>query len=263
MAYKKYILALLVFISLVGCSAKNYQGEPMFVLYVEDSPANYDAVDIVVDSVELLSGQKWIKLKSMATNIPLLTLTGGEHLRLAQGEIPAGSYQKMRLYFAQQGATLATNKKTYPLTLLPEWRVVELPFAFEVTINEQVVTMCDIDVAASIGGNEIVGYNFNPRCTIVNLASCGALSGVIADKDSKNIAERMWLRAIAKDGTIKSSYTNNKTGKIFMRLAGGDYKFIITPSGTSKYAPDTIMVTVLSDEATAIGARKLKLLPKP
>lgn len=252
-----------IFISmLLLVSCNNQEGDPTPILrvYIEDSPADYKSVAIVIANLEIFDGTKWIELFHSSSPIQILNYTGGVSLELANQVIDHGQYSKLRFTFATNGNTLTTTGgELIDLTTDDASRVVELPISLEVGSGIHTL-MCDMDVAASVDPAEKV---FAPVVSVIDLATAGAVSGITATADGKAIAQRMFVEVVSKDGSVhKSAYTNPSTGALFVRLYEGDYSITITPNEESIYEGRVIEdVTVAKSEATMLGV--VTMTPKP
>lgn len=262
MMVKKLIYGVLL-VFLLGCSKYDYKGAPQFVLYVEDSPADYQTMMLSIDLVELYDGAQWVAVKNYSGRFSLLSLVGGNSLRIVQSDIAAGHYTKLRLTFNPNNSTLMVGDREYVLVTDDASRVVEMDMDFNIGDNEQYITVCDIDAARSVVGDPEVGFSFVPRCELMNLATAGAINGVVADENGVAIAEKMLVRATSALGVVKYGYTNPNDAALFMRLLAGEYQVVVTPGTTSKYEGITWDgVVVNSGQATMMGAVKLKTKPQ-
>lgn len=248
-----YLFALIAIST--ACTDKTQGGPAQLELFIEDSPANFQAVNVVIEGIELFGGEKWNKLNYNTQTIPIMNYTGGSSLRLVNQPLDEGKYSKVRFTFATNGNRLTMGGKTKSLAITDAQRVVELPLNIEAT-SGMVYIMCDMDVAASI---DTVKMELNPQLSIMDLNTAGAISGVIATAAGVKIAEQMWVECIDQEARTKSSFTNQTSGKLFVRLNKGDYTVIITPKATSTYLPDTLRnIKVEEAKATMLGAIQLK-----
>lgn len=245
---QKLLYIAIFFFTLSSCSDNLLDGPPSLVVYIEDSPADFQAVNINLKSVEIFGQDQWTKLTSYRGVISIMNYTGGSALEIVNQPITPGSYTKLRLNFEEQGNTLAINGQVRPLTIANQ--NIELPIALEFAQGPQYIT-CDMDVAASI---DTVTNSIAPVITVIDLATAGAISGVIATKDGTKIAETMLVKVASSTGFQRSTFTNKTTGSLFMRLSQGEYTVYIEPSSTSKYKKDTLNnIMVNAAQATMLN----------
>ena len=92
-----------------------------------------------------------ISLLTHPATFDLLTLTGGATALLASGEVPAGSYSRIRLEISD--ATLVYNDATtVPLKI--DSNKVDVPIRFHVTVGADNSVALDFDAGASVQVNE-------------------------------------------------------------------------------------------------------------
>jgi len=92
-----------------------------------------------------------ISLMTHPETFNLLSLTGGATTLLASGEVPAGSYSRIRLEVSDAVLTYKDGT-TQPLKIEPE--KVDVPIAFDVGVDEQSQVTLDFDAGASVKVNE-------------------------------------------------------------------------------------------------------------
>lgn len=258
----KKLLYIFAIVSLfTACSDDIPDGPPQLELYIEDSPAaEIQSVNVVIEDIELFGADKWSKLNYNKRTIPIMEYTGGKSLKLVTQPLTEGSYSKIRFTFAAEGNNLTTTGKRGELTIAAENRIVELPLTLETT-QGMVYIMCDMDVAASV---DTTTMSLNPKLSIIDLNTAGAISGVIATTEGVKIAEAMLVECISERQKIKSSYTNASSGEFFVRLDADTYTVIITPNKTSRFKPDTLRnIVVEQAKATMVGAVQLTAIPTP
>jgi Domain of unknown function (DUF4382) len=92
-----------------------------------------------------------IALVTHPETFDLLTLTGGATTLLASGEVPAGSYQRIRLEISS--ATL-TYKDGTEAPLKIDSNKVDIPISFHVAVDQTSNMTLDFDAAASVQVND-------------------------------------------------------------------------------------------------------------
>jgi hypothetical protein len=92
-----------------------------------------------------------IHLKTFPDKFDLLTLTGGATALLAEGTIPEGFYQRIRMEISS--ATLIFKDGTQE-SLKIESDKVDVPIPFELRVDDVMAVLLDFDAAASVQVNE-------------------------------------------------------------------------------------------------------------
>jgi uncharacterized protein DUF4382 len=91
-----------------------------------------------------------ILLMTHPATFDLLTLTGGATALLASGEVPAGSYSRIRLDISD-ATMINTDGSTTPLKI--ESNKVDVPIRFEVGVDTTSTVTLDFNAAASVQVN--------------------------------------------------------------------------------------------------------------
>jgi hypothetical protein len=167
------IAAMVVLAALLqGCgsdgsfSARLDKGTGTLNVHLTDAPidlSNVRSVDVTITGVIVYPGDEMLpdpapgsplSLMSHPETFDLLTLTGGATTLLASGEVPAGTYSRIRLEISD--ATLTYNDgTTRPLKIEPG--KVDVPIRFEVGVDDEEQLTLDFDAAASVMVNETAG----------------------------------------------------------------------------------------------------------
>lgn len=252
---KRIILILLLPLLCFSCQDKQGSMLAEVVVYIEDSPADFQTLMIAIDRVEISNGTSWITLKSDTRPISMLDLTGGASLRLAKELLIKDNYNKMRFTFSDSRNVLTINNTEHTLSAKPDDLSLEFNIRWNASEEQTKVLMFDFDSALSV---DTVTMSLTPRMTQVDIDTWGAVSGVISTRDNKAIAERMFLQVsstVEPKTILYRGMTNPSNGNLFLRLPAGLYNVYIEPSAISVYKKDTLRdISVLSAEATILGA---------
>ena len=150
---------------LVGCSSSGSPsvsgGTGHLEIHLTDSPidlSNVTSVDVTITDVLVYGGVEGmddnggpIILSTHPETFNLLSLTGGATELLASGEVPAGSYQRIRLVISKATLTY-TDATTADLKI--ESGKVDVPIGFQVSTGADMSLVLDFDAAASVQVNE-------------------------------------------------------------------------------------------------------------
>ncbi|MCZ6695131.1 MAG: DUF4382 domain-containing protein [Acidobacteria bacterium] len=164
-------MALFVAAALTGCSGS---GSVSFVemgqieIHLTDAPidlSNVTSVTVTIDSVIVYSGVLEVDgsntspfvLMTHPETFDLLTLTGGATTLLAEGKVPTGFYQRIRLSISS--AVMLFNDGT-EVVLKIDSNKVDIPIPFRVEAEGVNPVTLDFDAAASVLVNDTSGNRF-------------------------------------------------------------------------------------------------------
>jgi hypothetical protein len=177
-------VTLLVTAVLVGCSGGSASmsvnnGKGHIAIHLTDAPLDLSTVASVTVTIESVmvypgveeidgSGTSPIVLMTTPATFDLLTLTGGATTLLADGDVPAGLYQRIRIGISSATLLFKDDRQE---DLKIESRKVDIPIPFEVSIDEALVVTLDFDAGASVKVNETAQdkYILRPVVTPVQL----------------------------------------------------------------------------------------------
>ncbi len=157
-------IALLVAIALVGCtgsgSATYRTGQ--IEIHLTDAPidlSNVTSVTVTIDAVIIYPGALDVGngntgpfvLMTHPETFDLLTLTGGATTLLANGDVPSGLYQRIRLVISS--AVMLFNDGTEEILKIDSDKV-DIPIPFRVEADVVNPLTLDFDAAASVQVNE-------------------------------------------------------------------------------------------------------------
>jgi hypothetical protein len=164
------LLAPLVLLSLPACSDGNGSGDMNLgvnaagtghlEVRLTDAPldlATAANVWVLIDSVAVTpegtsGGEEMppIPLSMTPGEFDLLTLTGGATTLLASGDLPVGRYSKIWMH-VPSGRIVFLDGREEPLKL--DSQKVDVPIAFDLSLDENLQTVLDFDAEASIQVN--------------------------------------------------------------------------------------------------------------
>jgi len=157
---------------LLGCSegsARHANGTGTLNVHLTDAPIDLSTVqkvEVTITGVivyprentmpDMAEGSP-IELMTHPETFDLLTLTDGATTLLASGEVPVGSYNRIRLEVSDATMT-HSDGTTQPLKI--EAGKVDIPIKFEIGSDEMEQVTLDFDAGASVQVNETASGQF-------------------------------------------------------------------------------------------------------
>jgi hypothetical protein len=179
-----HILAgpLLALALIAGCSdSPSSSGTGRLKVYLTDSPADFDEVNIKVDRVEVhstgsdsLSG--WAVVNADTATYDLLILRNGANALLGDQMLPAGKYTQIRLFIGDSSNVLVDGVR-YDLEIPSN--VVKLNHNFDIIEGVLYELTLDFDAARSIVLTGNGRYKLQPVIRVTANAVSGAISGTV------------------------------------------------------------------------------------
>lgn len=173
------LLALvLLFSACDGGSARISGGSGELEVHLTDAPldlATVSSVMVTIDAVTVYGGMELdgtevppIELLTHPDTFDLLTLTDGATMLLADGELPAGFYQRIRMGISAASLTFLDGTM---VDLKIESNKVDVPIQFEVSADDLMELVLDFQADASVHVTETGDdrYILRPVVTPVSL----------------------------------------------------------------------------------------------
>jgi hypothetical protein len=226
------ILKRIMHVTLIGIlalqisSCKNDKKGEQVLLTVRmtDAPANYDAVTIDVQSVEIVGDAgSPVVLTTTPGLYNLLELSNGINTILATGYMNAGKVSQIRLILGPNN-TIRVDNVNYPLSTpsaMQSGLKIQMNQTFEAGIEYTI--LLDFDANQSIiqkGNNE---YQLKPVIRTIDQAISGAIKGSIS-LTGGNV-----LVTATANGITYSSAVNSNGFFLIAGLPSGAYDITITP----------------------------------
>ena len=232
---KSMILRKIMYVALVGllvmqltsCNKDKSDDKQVAKLTVRmtDAPANYDAVMIDVQGVEITgNGGSLVKLNTTAKVYNLLELSNGINTMIATGDLNAGSISQIRLILGANN-TVTVGGVVYPLTT-PSG----MQSGLKLQVNQTFVAgveysiLLDFDASQSIvlkGNNE---YQLKPVIRTIDTAISGSIKGSITPLTG-NV-----LISATSNGVTYTTVTAANGSFLISGLPLGTYDITITPA---------------------------------
>src|SRR5262245_46072487 len=178
MRLQRLLWILPVLVALVGCSKavpttpfEGSNGSPgmdpslgrMKVL-MTDAPADYDAVNLVVEEVSVV-GSSEVVISSGAMTVDLLALTNGVFTTIGDATLPIGHYNELLLKLGP-GSNVVVDGVVHPLKV-PSAKL-HLEGSFDVTSGAMTVLQLDFDAAQSIKVTGSNKYMLQPHIRVLS-----------------------------------------------------------------------------------------------
>ena len=161
-------------------------------VHMIDSPANYDAVNIVVDSVQAhvsteAGSEAWITLNSTPATYDLLALVNGQFAVIGDGQLPVGQCSQIRLFIGG-GSTIVVDGQSHDLTT-PSGVQSGVKILVHAPIIAGATTTITLDFDAGLSVVES-GPPSNPEYSLVPVIrtvseSAGSIEGEISPAESR------------------------------------------------------------------------------
>jgi hypothetical protein len=216
------------------------------VLTMVDNPAVFDAVTIVVNSVEAhLSGADtisgWTVLNHEASSYDLLELRNGVSVALADTTLAAGHYTQLRLILGS-GSTVTVDGTEYPLEIPSGMETgLKLNHQFTIEPDRSYELTLDFDAERSVKLTGSGTYQLNPVIRLQANEESGTISGTVLP---------------AGNDAVVYTMVGSDTVWAYPETTTGYFKLMALPSGT--YAV-VFLNDSLSVEETITGVQVIAM----
>ena len=262
---KLKFLLLFTTLGIFTISCNDDQANSRLVIRLTDSPGDYDAVNVDVQSIEVhrSTGNQesgWITLSGVNTAVyNLLDLTNGIDVVLADTEFPPGKLSQMRLVLGENN-TVDVDGEVHQLET-PSALQSGLKLQINETLEEGITYqfLLDFDAAKSVVKAGTSGkFNLKPVIKVRTEATSGAIKGFVLP-DSLNVA----VYAMIGADTIATTYAVENISEYLLGSLDPDtYDVVFDPGEMSGFLPSTIVgVEVVIGVVTNTGETTLILNP--
>jgi hypothetical protein len=249
---KSGILKKIMYVTLVGLlvvqmtscdkDTTNDNQSAKLTIRMTDAPANYDAVNIDVQGVEVTgNGGTAVMLTTTAKVYNLLELSNGVNALIATGDVNAGTISQIRLILGSNNS-VTVGGVTHPLTTpsaMQSGLKLQVNKTFEAGVEYSM--LLDFDASQSIvvtGNNE---YQLKPVIRTIDTAISGSIKGSVSPLTG-NV-----LVAATSNGVTYTSVTAANGSFLISGLPLGSYDIVITPA-----LP--LLPITLTGKAVVVGA---------
>ncbi len=157
-----------------------------------DSPAGYDQVNIVIDSVQVHvstsdSTSGWTTLSKGSATYDLLKLVNGANAVIGSAKLPVGDYSQIRLYVGT-GSNVVVSGATKSLTT-PSGSQSGIKLNVNATIQSDITYVLTIDFDANksivkTGNPNSPTYILKPVIRALATATTGNIAGIASPKST-------------------------------------------------------------------------------
>lgn len=233
---KLFLFLPLILLLFTGCSDNSTnpaEGTGRLKMYIADSPASFDEVNIEVTKVEVHSSDNsvgnngWITINNETNYYNLLQLRNGANAVLGDSVLIAGHYTQIRLILSQN-CNVVVNGITYPLQLSSQIQSgLKLNHEFNIEANTTFELQLDFDATRSILLTGSGQYFLNPvvRITVVN--NTGTISGVALPSDAQPL-----IFTIEGADTIRTTTDSDNSFKL-VGLTEGNHNVYFQPNSVN------------------------------
>ena len=247
--FKLSSLLLIAVMIFVACNKD--EATTTFNVRLTDAPADYDEVNIDVQSVLIHwatdADEDWMELENIEAGVyNLLEFSNGMDMLLASAELPEGQISQMRLILGDNN-TIVVDGQTIDLTV-PSSAESGLKFNIHVQLEAGVTyTMwIDFDAGRSIVSQGNGTYHLQPVLRTFTEATSGAIKGAVLPIEAKP-----HVMAIMGEDTL-GTITDDEGNFMIGGVVEGVYKLVFTPvEGFDEKVIES--VDVVNGEATDMG----------
>ncbi|HEX9614843.1 MAG TPA: DUF4382 domain-containing protein [Bacteroidota bacterium] len=246
-------------LALAGCTQEPLEpqaGMGTMQINMVDNPAAYDAVNIVVDSVQVHiagadSSKAWITLSTVPATYDLLTYVNGTFAVIGAGQVPAGRCSQLRMFIGS-GSNVVVDGQTHALTIPSGVQSgVKILVNVEVEAGSMTTLTLDFDANLSVvqtGPPSSPEYILNPVIRTKTEAS-GSIQGTVSPSSSR---ATVWARNEMQE--TFSTTTDEFGGFILHCLPPGTYTISVTTDNALSGHLEIAGITVHSAATANLGA---------
>lgn len=242
-----YAVFFISVVALLPACKKDNADKAHLTVRMTDAPANYDAVMIDVQGVEVTGeGGNLVMLNTSAGIYNLLDFTNGMDTLIASGDMDAGTISQIRLILGTENSVMVDSVVYHLSTPSAEQSGLKLQIHQTFVAGVAYYILLDFDASQSIilqGNGE---YKLKPVIRTINAAVSGSIKGSISP-----ISLGTTISATS-NGVVYSTTANLNGYFMIAGLPAGTYDITVTPA--LPLQPITITgKTVVIGESTDLG----------
>ena len=230
--FLRLICLFFVSVTLYSCSEKSTGERAKLAVRLTDDPADYDAVNIDIQDVQINTGDDdnhWQSLPGVNKGIyNLLDLVNDKDTLLVNADIPTGKLHQIRLILGNNNSINVGGTIINLTTPSAQQSGLKLNVQQDVTGGILYTMLLDFDAAKSIVKTGNSKYILKPVIRTVLSAVGGSIKGV-ALPDSVVTA----IYAIKGSDTVATTFTGTGGGYFIKGIAAGTYDLHYWPIDTA------------------------------
>lgn len=247
----RFILGSFLALSLIifsGCGKNSTEPSSTGTLKINltDSPADYDAVNIVFSEISAHINDEWITVRGEPIKVNLLEWNNGKSIVIGTAEVPSGHYTQIRLKI--DSAEVVVDGMTHGM-FVPSGAQTGLKFIAEFNVNagSTYELVIDFDAHRSVvvtgpPGNP-TGYILKPTVRVVPWAITGSISATVTNPENAPVAY-----AFFGSDTVTSSMVDVTTGEFMLAfLEAQAYTVFVQDTISRSFVQNDVEVTVGED----------------
>lgn len=267
-----FLIVAAIIIVISGCKKNDPDGFGTLKLSITDAPFPVEYIDsaiVTIVKVEIRNtneddGYPFITIFEGEEDLNLLELRNGVIAELAELEVPAGTYDLVRLY-VDKASISVKDFSTFDLKVPSGAQTgikifVDPGLRVEGGLTTDLLLDFNLDKSFVLKGNMetpagIKGFNFKPVIRAVNNSTAGMVKGFVRDTASVVITNAMvWIK---KDTTVATAYSDSTGYYALPGITEGFYSLYAT-----KENYDTVMFENLEVVAANLTIKDFELTPK-
>jgi len=242
-----YVISFSLLVFLIPACNKDENQKAHLSVRMTDAPANYEAVNVDVQGVEVTgNGGSTVLLNTNAGVYNLLNFSNGLDTLIASGDLDAGAISQIRLILGANNTVMVDNV-VYHLSA-PSATESGLKLQIHQTFAAGVsyYVLLDFDATQSIVSKGNGEYQLKPVIRTIDAATSGSIKGRISPIS-------LGTSITAKSNENLYSTVVNANGEFLIAgLPAGTYNVIVTPN--LPLLPVTILgTTVIQGVSTDLG----------
>ncbi len=261
---KLFLILPVLLLIFTGCSDNSTnptKSNGRIKMYIADSPASFDEVNIEVTKVEVHSTDNnegdngWVTINNKTSTYDLLQLRNGANAVLGDSELSAGHYTQIRLMLSQN-CNVVVNGVTYPLILSSQIQSgLKLNHEFDIEANTTFELLLDFDASSSILLTGSGQYFLNPVVRVAAIQSTGSISGFALPSEASPI-----IYTIEGSDTVRTTTESDNSFKL-VGLTEGNYNINFQPTNINY--KDTVVsnINVTAGQNTKIDTIRIPSNP--
>jgi hypothetical protein len=226
------VSAIMCLFAFVSCTKNdnNNDGNARLQVFLTDDPADYDAVNVDVQDVQINfttdTDGGWQSLPGVAKGIyNLLDFVDNKDTLLVNAEIPSGRIQQIRLVLGDSNSIVVDGVETPLQTPSAQQSGLKLNIHQDVDAGLVYKMILDFDASRSIVNTGGGKYNLKPVIRTSLESVGGSLRGVVMPTDVLTN-----VRAIQGADTIAGTFTGSTGGYWIGGLGAGSYSVQFLPA---------------------------------